>query len=56
MLGILLNPNNPMGNTYSVGEFERMLAAAREKGLFTDFCPKMVADAVDLLEEILIEI
>ena len=35
---------------------EEGVKAAREKGLFTDFCPKMVADAVDLLEEILIEI
>lgn len=26
---------------------------AREKGLFTDFCPKMVANAVDVLEEII---
>ena len=28
---------------------------AREKGLFTDFCPKMVASAVDILEEIILE-
>ena len=28
---------------------------AREDGLFTDFCPKMVASAVDILEEIIIE-
>ena len=35
---------------------EEGVKEAREKGLFTDFCPKMVADAVDLLEEILIEI
>ena len=26
---------------------------AREEGLFTDFCPKMVASAVDILEEII---
>ncbi len=26
---------------------------AREAGLFTDFCPKMVASAVDILEEII---
>ena len=28
---ILLNPNNPMGNVYTDEEFERILAAAREK-------------------------
>ena len=28
---ILLNPNNPMGNTYSEEEFKQILAAAREK-------------------------
>ena len=28
---------------------------AREDGLFTDFCPKMVASAVDILEEIIKE-
>ena len=28
---------------------------AREEGLFTDFCPRMVASAVDILEEIIIE-
>lgn len=28
---ILLNPNNPMGNTYSEEEFKKILAAAREK-------------------------
>ena len=28
---------------------------AREKGLFVDFCPKMVASAVDILEDILTE-
>lgn len=28
---ILLNPNNPMGNVYSDSEFERVMAAAREK-------------------------
>lgn len=28
---------------------------AREEGLFTDFCPKMVASAVDILEEIIEE-
>lgn len=28
---ILQNPNNPMGNAYTDGEFERILAAAREK-------------------------
>ena len=27
----------------------------REKGLFTEFCPKMVASAVDILEEIMEE-
>ena len=26
---------------------------ARDKGLFVDFCPKMVASAVDILEEII---
>ena len=29
--------------------------SAREDGLFTDFCPKMVASAVDILEEIIKE-
>ena len=29
---------------------------ARDKGLFTEFCPKMVASAVDILEEIMEEI
>lgn len=28
---VLLNPNNPMGNTYSDEEFEKMMAVAREK-------------------------
>ena len=28
---------------------------AREEGLFTDFCPKMVESAVDILEEIIQE-
>lgn len=28
---ILLNPNNPMGNTYTEEEFERMMVCAREK-------------------------
>lgn len=28
---ILLNPNNPMGNVYTDGEFERLMAAARER-------------------------
>lgn len=28
---------------------------ARNKGLFTDFCPKMVANAVDILKEIIEE-
>lgn len=28
---ILLNPNNPMGNAYSNEEFEKIMAAAREK-------------------------
>lgn len=28
---ILLNPNNPMGNVYTVEEFEKILKAAREK-------------------------
>ncbi len=28
---ILLNPNNPMGNTYSQEEFERILSCAKEK-------------------------
>ena len=28
---------------------------AREEGLFTDFCPRMVASAVDILEEIIKE-
>lgn len=28
---ILLNPNNPMGNVYSDQEFERIMAAAKEK-------------------------
>lgn len=28
---------------------------AREEGLFTEFCPKMVASAVDILEEIIEE-
>ena len=32
---------------------EEARIAAREKGLFTDFCPKMVANAVDVLEEII---
>ena len=29
---------------------------ARAEGLFTEFCPKMVASAVDVLEEIIEEI
>ena len=29
--------------------------SAREDGLFTDFCPKMVASAADILEEIIKE-
>ena len=29
---------------------------AREKGLFKEFCPKMVANAVDILNEIIDEI
>ena len=32
---------------------EEGVKEAREKGLFTDFCPIMVANAVDLLEEII---
>ena len=28
---------------------------ARDEGLFTEFCPKMVASAVDILEEIIEE-
>jgi C_GCAxxG_C_C family probable redox protein len=32
---------------------EEGIKYARENNLFTDFCPKMVANAVDVLEEIL---
>ena len=32
---------------------EEGVKEAREKGLFTEFCPKMVACAVDVLEEII---
>lgn len=32
---------------------EEGVKEAREKGLFTEFCPKMVAGAVDVLEEII---
>lgn len=32
---------------------EEGVKEAREKGLFTEFCPKMVAAAVDILEEII---
>ena len=32
---------------------EEGIAYARENDLFTDFCPKMVANAVDVLEEII---
>ena len=44
---ILVNPNNPMGNVYSAEEFERIMAAAREKQVtvlvdeaYHYFCPE----------------
>lgn len=32
---------------------EEGIAYAKENNLFTDFCPKMVANAVDVLKEII---
>ncbi len=45
--------NNLLGYDISTPEGRQK---ARNEGLFTEFCPKMVASAVDILEEIIEEV